>query len=272
MTARVCLIARLLILAACFTAPAMASDGVVRLAVTTTTDNTGLIEYLIPAFEQTSGITVRVMAGGTGKALRLLVNGDVDIALTHAPSREIPLVEAGTAIDRFEIMHNDFVIVGPQTDPANVSSTDTAAQALAAIARGRQPFISRGDDSGTHDREKHLWMLADTIPSGTWYLQAGQGMAQTLQIAAELGAYTLSDRATWSKFRRSMPLEILFEDRKNLRNIYSVISADPDNSPGMNQAGARSLNRWLRSGDAARLISDFRIDGYRPFIPMATAR
>jgi tungstate transport system substrate-binding protein len=242
-------------------------DLVLRFAVTTTTDNTGLITHLIPFFEAGNGFTVRVMAGGTGKALRLLANGDADVALTHAPTLEIPLIDNGLAVDRHEIMTNDFVLVGPADDPARVRESDSAADALAAIAHAQRRFVSRGDDSGTHIRERRLWQLGGISPGGGWYLEAGQGMGKTLQIADELGGYTLTDRGTWLRFGAATSLEILFDDPAQLLNVYSVIRANKTVHPHVNERGAAALTTWLRSAEAAGLIDKFRVDGQRLFIP-----
>lgn len=242
-------------------------DRTLRFAVTTTTDNTGLISHLVPYFEDRHGFTVRVLAGGTGKALRLLVNGDADVALTHAPALEIPLLDKGLVLDRHVVMTNDFVLVGPANDPARVREATSAATALASIAHAQRHFVSRGDESGTHLRELKLWRLADLSPGGAWYMETGQGMGKTLQIAAEFGAYTLSDRGTWRRFGAATGLELLFEDPMNLQNIYSVMQANPRHNPDLNASGAKALSTWLRSAEAAALIDGFRIDDEPLFIP-----
>lgn len=242
-------------------------DRILRFAVTTTTDNTGLISYLVPYFEDRHGFSVRVMAGGTGKALRLLVNGDADVALTHAPALETPLLEQGLVLDRYVIMANDFVLVGPANDPARAREAASASAALAAIAHTQRHFISRGDQSGTHLRELKLWQLADLSPGGAWYRETGQGMGKTLQIAGEFGAYTLSDRGTWRRFGAATGLQLLFADPSNLQNVYSVMRANPKHNPNVNENGAVVLAAWLRSAEAAALIDGFRIDDEPLFIP-----
>lgn len=247
-------------------------DPSVRFAVTTTTDNTGLISYLVPYFESRHGFTVRVMAGGTGKALRLLVNGDADVALTHAPALEMPLAEQGLVLDRHIIMTNDFVLVGPGNDPARAREAASAAAALAAIAHARRHFVSRGDESGTHLRERELWQLAGLTPDGAWYLETGQGMGKTLQIAGEFDAYTLSDRGTWRRFGAATGLQLLFEDPRKLQNIYSVMRASPQHNPDVNESGAAALAAWLRSAEAATLIDGFRIDDEPLFMPVNRPR
>lgn len=262
----------LLGLLASFIAAPSTDGSVLRFAVTTTTDNTGLITHLIPQFEARSGFSVRVMAGGTGKALRLLANGDADIALTHAPTLEMPLVEQGLAIDRHVIMTNDFVLVGPADDPARVRGSASASAALAAIAHAQRRFVSRGDESGTHIRERSLWQRAGAAPGGEWYLETGQGMGRTLQIAGELGAYTLSDRGTWLRFGATTSLAIVFDDPAQLPNVYSVMRANKSRHPHVNEHGAAALVAWLRSAEAAALIDNFRVDGQRLFIPALQAR
>ncbi len=247
-------------------------DLILRFAVTTTTDNTGLISHLVPYFENRHGFTVRVMAGGTGKALRLLVNGDADVALTHAPALEQPLVDQGLVLDRQVIMANDFVLVGPADDPARARTAESAAAALAAIAHAQRHFVSRGDESGTHLRERHLWQLADVEPDGKWYMETGQGMGKTLQIAGEFSAYTLSDRGTWLRFGAATGLQLLFADPPNLQNIYSVMRANPKHNTDINERGAKELATWLRSAEAAALIDGFRIDGEPLFIPVERTR
>ena len=269
MVARCC--GLLLGLVASFAA-APSNDPALRFAVTTTTDNTGLISYLIPFFEAGNGFTVRVMAGGTGKALRLLANGDADVALTHAPTLEMPLIEKGLVVDRHEIMANDFVLVGPADDPARVRESGSAAEALASIAHAQRRFVSRGDDSGTHIRERRLWQLGGISPGGEWYLETGQGMGKTLQIADEFGAYTLTDRGTWLRFGPATALEILFDDPPHLQNIYSVMRANPKRHPHVNERGATALATWLRSAEVAGLIDQFRVDDQRLFIPAHGAR
>lgn len=263
--------ALLLGLAASFSANAQ-DQHILRFAVTTTTDNTGLISYLVPHFEDRHGYTVRVMAGGTGKALRLLVNGDADVALTHAPTLEIPLVEQGVVLDRHAIMVNDFVLIGPANDPARTREAGSAAAALAAIAYAQRQFVSRGDESGTHLRELSLWRLAELTPGGEWYMETGQGMGKTLQIAGEFEAYTLSDRGTWRRFGAATGLRLLFEDPVNLQNIYSVMRANPRHNPNVNEYGAAALAAWLRSAEAAVLIDSFRIDGEALFTPVNEPR
>lgn len=257
---------------ASFTTAASDDGLVLRFAVTTTTDNTGLITYLIPLFEAASGFSVRVMAGGTGKALRLLANGDADVALTHAPTLEMPLLEQGLAVDRHAIMTNDFVLVGPADDPARVRGSASAGAALAAIAHAQRRFVSRGDESGTHIRERQLWQRGGVPPGGAWYLETGQGMGKTLQIAGELGAYTLTDRGTWLRFGATTSLAIVFDEPAHLLNVYSVMRANKTRHPHVNERGAAALVTWLRSAEAAALIDKFRVDGQRLFIPAPHTR
>jgi len=239
-----------------------------RLVTTTTTDNSGLIAYLVPAFEAEHGYEVKVIAVGTGRALELLARGDVDIALTHSRQLEVELVTAGRAVDHHPVMYNDFVIVGPPADPAGLAAAHDIDTVFHALARGLAPFLSRGDRSGTHVRERELWAAIGVEPTGSWYRETGQGMGRTLQMAGELDAYTMSDRGTWLAYHARVPLALLFQGSDKLFNQYSVLSANPALHPHMNVAGARALNAWLRSPEAKQLIGDFRIDGQPLFVPV----
>ena len=250
------------------TAPAAADTRELRLVTTTTTDNSGLIAYLVPAFEAEHGYDVKVIAVGTGRALELLARGDVDIALTHSRQLELEFVAAGRAVEHHPVMFNDFVIVGPPTDPAGIAKARDIESVFRALARGLAPFLSRGDRSGTHVRERELWAAIDVEPAGGWYRETGQGMGRTLQMAGELDAYTLSDRGTWLAFHARLPLALLFQGSDKLFNQYSVLSANPALHPHMNAAGAQALNAWLRSPRAKQLIRDFRIDGQSLFVPV----
>ncbi len=239
-----------------------------RLGTTTTTDNSGLIAHLLPAFETDSGYRVRAIATGSGRALKLLANGDVDIVLTHAPPLEAELLANGQAVNPRAIMYNDFILVGPQRDPASAADSIDVLAALRAIATSEQRFISRADRSGTDLREQALWAAAGIEPRGEWYREAGQGMGKTLQIAAELDAYTLVDRGTWLAYAQSLPLRIVVQGSELLFNRYSVLSANPTLHPHTNQAGARRLTEWLTSEAAKRRIREFTINGQQLFVPL----
>jgi len=247
---------------------AVAEPALLRVATTTTTDNSGLMEVLIPAFEKKTNYTTRVVAVGTGKALRLLANGDVDVALTHAPSLEIALIDADDAVNRRQFMYNDFVVIGPQSDPASIRDAGSIERAFSRIRDRQSTFVSRGDGSGTHEREKIIWQLAGLVPTGDWYREAGQGMGHTLQIAGQLGGYTLTDRGTWLAYEGRSPLNVLYQGDEHLFNIYSVMAASPEKYADLNHSGAAALTVWLLSAEAAQLIRDFRIDGRQLFIPL----
>lgn len=252
--------------------PVIAADQLLlRIAITTTTDNSGLMKVLIPAFESKTHYTTHVLAVGTGKALRLLANGDVDVAITHAPALEIALLDAGDALDRRQFMFNDFVLVGPQGDPAAVSAAASIETAFRRIHERHVLFVSRGDGSGTHEREKSIWQNAGVVPIGDWYRATGQGMGQTIAIATELDGYTLTDRGTWLAYSTSSGLAVLYQGDERLLNIYSAMAGNPDLHPDLNHAGAIALIRWLLSNVAATLIRDFRIDGQQLYVPLLVA-
>lgn len=235
---------------------------------TTTTDNSGLIAHLMPHFEADSGFKVRVIATGSGRALRHLANGDVDIAFTHAPGLEAELLAHGQAINHRRVMYNDFILVGPLRDPAGVLSRNNIVAAFDAVATTEQLFLSRGDQSGTHIRELELWQAAGIRADGEWYRETGQGMGRTLQMASELDAYTLVDRGTWLAYSARLRLTIVFQGSERLLNRYSVLSANPALHPGTNADGARALTEWLTSAPAKRLIREFVIDGQQLFVPL----
>jgi len=247
--------------------PASSAEPPIRLATTTSTENSGLLKLLLPPFEQRSGYPVQVIAVGTGKALRLGREGDVDVMLVHARETELEMVESGFAVDRHEVMYNDFVIVGPPGDPAGVGGLSDAPAALEKIAGSQTVFVSRGDESGTHKKERALWKAAGLEPGGKWYREAGQGMGKVLQIAGELDAYTLTDRGTWLAYRHKSPLRILVEGDARLFNPYGIMAVNPARFPDINYQGARQLIDWVTSENGRRIIRDFRIDGEALFIP-----
>ena len=214
---------------------------VIRMATTTSTENSGLLDYLLPHFERASGIETHVIAVGTGKALRMGKDGDVDLILVHAKPAELAFVEAGYGVQRYGVMVNDFVLVGPKNDPANIRQAKNAADAMARIAAREERLISRGDDSGTHKRELSLWGSANIEPEGAWYMEAGQGMGKVLQIAGELDAYTLTDRGTWLAYQERSPLTVRFEGDTRLHNPYGIIAVNPKRYPDINHQGASKL-------------------------------
>ena len=242
-----------------------------RLATTTSTENSGLLEVLIPPFEEAFGFRVDVIAVGTGKALRLAERGDVDLVLVHAPAAEEAFVEAGFGLERRPVMYNDFVILGPTEDPARVAESRSAAAAFARIARARAPFVSRGDDSGTHKKERALWQRAGIQPAGPWYLDAGQGMAATLTMAYEKQAYTLTDRGTYLALRDILDLVVLYQGDPELLNPYHVIVVNPARHPHVRAREARTLAAWLTSPQAQGIIAGFRNRGEVLFHPWREA-
>lgn len=263
------MLSRLFALLLLLSGQTIASESIIRLATTTSTDNSGLLQVLLPPFEQRSGLKVHVIAVGTGKALRLAREGDVDLVLVHARKAEDALVADGFGVNRRDLMYNDFVIVGPPDDPAGVRDSKDAVAALARIAKQKSVFLSRGDDSGTHKREKQLWKLAAVEPRGKWYREAGQGMGKVLQMSGELGAYTLTDRGTWLALRKRLPLEILVQDDERLFNPYGIIAVNPARYPELNYLGAMQLIAWVTSPAGQALIGNFRLEGQALFIPSA---
>ena len=232
----------------------------ILLATTTSTRDSGLLDRLIPVFEAQTGFRIKTIAIGTGKALALGKRGDADVLLTHAPASEQPLVAAGWLIQRVPFMHNDFVIVGPPTDPAQVRNAQSATDALQRIISAQATFISRGDNSGTHKQEQTLWRAIRAIPRGTWYLESGQGMGATLRIASEKLAYTLCDRATFLHLRHTLMMTILFAGDSALHNTYSVMLVNPARHPRVNKTGAKAFHAWLLSKTARDMIRQYGIE------------
>lgn len=240
-----------------------------RLATTTSTDNSGLLDHILPAFEREAGVKVDVIAVGTGKALALARNGDVDVVLVHAPKAEREFVAAGGGVNRTLVMHNDFVILGPPSDPVKIHGSHDAVAALRAIAAAEAPFVSRGDESGTDKKEKALWREAGIAPAGPWYLETGQGMGQTLVVADEKRAYVLADRGTAIAFRDKAELLVLCGGDRRLMNPYSVIAVNPKRQPHVRYREALALIRFLTSERGQRLIGGFRLGGQQLFHPDA---
>lgn len=233
----------------------------IRCASTTSTQNSGLFEYILPLFEKDTGIKVDVIAVGTGAALELGRRGDVDVVLVHSKEDELKMVKEGWFVNRHDLMYNDFVIVGPHEDPAKVRSAPTAMDAFRNIARAHAKFISRGDNSGTHKKEREIWKKAGINPVGQkWYLEVGQGMAKTLRIAANLRAYTLTDRGTYLSLVDSeqLGLKILFEGDPNLSNQYGVMAVNPERYPNVKYREAMTFINWLISDRGQRAIASFR--------------
>jgi tungstate transport system substrate-binding protein len=243
--------------------PAVSEGGRLILATTTSTENSGLLGYLLPVLEQEQGIEVDVIAVGTGQALKLGEDGDADVLLVHARAREDAFMEAGHGVRREDVMYNDFVIVGPASDPAGIRGMTNAAGAFRKIAEAEAEFISRGDDSGTHTKEKAIWVDAGVEPVGDWYISAGQGMGAVLTMANEKEGYTLSDRATYlARTLEGIDLEILVEGDPVLFNPYGVIAVNPDKGPQIEEELADAFIDWLISVPVQEMIGQFGVEEF----------
>ncbi len=259
---------RLVLTALLAASPAAAEAPYLTLASTTSTQDSGLFGHLLPAFEAESGVQVRVVAVGTGQALELGKRGDADAVLVHDRAAEERFLAEGYAESRRDVMWNDFLIVGPAPDPAGAAGAPDAAAALRRIAAAQAPFASRGDDSGTHKAELRLWEQAGVDPraaSGAWYRETGSGMGATLNTAAELGAYTLADRATWVAFRNKRDLAAQLEGDPALRNPYGVLVVSPAKHPHVKADLARRFAAWLTGEKGRTAIDSFRVDGAQLF-------
>ncbi|HTN73238.1 MAG TPA: substrate-binding domain-containing protein [Methylomirabilota bacterium] len=243
----------------------------VILSTTTSTQDSGLLDVLIPLFEKQSGYSVKTISVGTGQALALAARGDADVALVHAPSLEKEYVAQGKLLNRRLVMYNDFVIIGPKEDPAKVRTTKTAVAALRAIEQAKAGFVSRGDNSGTHVLEKSLWKAAGIEPKGPWYIESGQGMGATLGIANERNAYTITDRGTYLALGKRVSLPILVQGDKLLLNIYSVMEVNSTNGPRINAAGGKAFADFMVAPETQSVIRNFGVDKYGQslFIPVA---
>jgi tungstate transport system substrate-binding protein len=243
------------------------------LATTTSTEDSGLLDVLVPAFERKTGYRVKAVAVGTGGALQLGEEGNADVVLVHAPELELEYLKRGVLIDRRLVMHNDFVLVGPPGDPAGIRSQGAAGAAIALrqIAGMGARFVSRGDRSGTHLKELALWKAAGVAPSGAWYIESGQGMGAALTVASERRAYTLTDRATYLAFRKRVALAIVLDGDPTLRNVYHVLRPDPARRSGVHVAGGRAFEDFLVSPEAQALIATFGLEAYGAplFVPDA---
>ncbi|WP_293267927.1 substrate-binding domain-containing protein [Neptunomonas sp.] len=240
---------------------ANAAENIIRLATTTSTYNSGLLDKLLPVFEQEYGAKVHVIAVGTGKALRMGRDGDVDLVMTHAPAAEKSFIDQGYGIEAKSVMYNDFVVVGPVNDPAKIKGGMDVEHALRSIAASKSQFISRGDDSGTHKKELALWKASGTAPTFDGYKQIGQGMGKVLQVSDELQGYTMTDRGTWLAYQARLNLELMIAGDKRLFNPYQVMLVNPARYKGLNTDGARALAQWLVSAQGQQMVNDFRING-----------
>ena len=249
---------------------APAADRFITVASTTSTEQSGLFDYLLPAFTRATGIAVRVVAVGTGQALRIGERGDADVVFVHDKPSELKFLAAGYGVDRREVMYNDFVLIGPRADPAAIAGGKDIVAAFKRIAAAQAPFASRGDDSGTDKAEKRLWQDAAIelkAASGAWYRETGSGMGPTLNTAAGLGAYTLSDRGTWLNFKNRGDLAILVEGDRRLFNQYGVMLVNPARHPGIKRADGRAFIDWLTAPEGQRTIAGYRINGEQLFFP-----
>jgi tungstate transport system substrate-binding protein len=260
---------------ACAIVPAAAQSGSGKFIIvqsTTSTENSGLFKYLLPKFTAKTGIEVRVVAVGTGQAIKNAANGDGDVLFVHDKPSEEKFVASGGGVQRFDVMYNDFVLIGPATDPAGVAGSKDVVAAFKKIAAANAPFVSRGDDSGTNKAEMRLWKTAGVdakAASGKWYREAGSGMGATINTGVGMGAYVLTDRATWSSFKNRGDYKIVVEGDTKLFNQYGVMLVNPDKHPNVKQAEGQAFIDWLLSPEGQNAIRGFQINGEQQFFPNA---
>ena len=265
------LISRIVVLAL-FALPVHAQQKYITVASTTSTEQSGLFKHLLPIFEKKSGIQVRVVALGTGQALDMGRRGDADVVFVHAKPLEEKFVAEGFGVRRYEVMYNDFVLIGPKSDPAHVAGGKDAVRAFQQIEKAKAPFVSRGDRSGTHIAEMNLWTAAGidiAKEKGPWYRETGQGMGPALNTASSMNAYLLSDRATWLAFSNRGELAILVEGDKRLLNQYGVMLVNPEKHPNVKRALAQTFIDWLVSAEGQAAIAAYQIAGEQLFFPNA---
>ncbi|HYD31901.1 MAG TPA: extracellular solute-binding protein [Azospirillaceae bacterium] len=248
---------------------AQADERFIIVASTTSTEDSGLFKAILPAFTARTGIEVRVVARGTGQAIDLAKRGDADVLFVHHKPSEEAFVAEGYGVERRPVMYNDFVLVGPRNDPAGIHGLTDAAEALKKIAAAKAPFVSRGDDSGTHKAEAALWQAANVDPVGGWYRPTGSGMGPTLNTAAAMGAYTLADRGTWVSFANKRDLAVLVQGDRRLFNQYGVILANPARHPHVKAADGQAFIDWLVSPEGQRIIGAYGVHGAPLFFPNA---
>lgn len=257
--------------ASLMTAPAVAQDKSIIVSSTTSTQDSGLFGYILPKFEEKTGIDVKVVAQGTGQALDTARRGDADVVFVHAKAQEEKFVAEGWGVKRYPVMYNDFVLIGPKSDPAKVKGKDILS-ALKAIHDAGAPFVSRGDKSGTHAAELRLWKEAELDPAGSkpsWYREIGQGMGAALNTANAMGAYVLADRGTWISFKNKEQLEILVEGDERLFNQYGVILVNPEKHPHVKKEYGQQFIDWLISDEGQQAIAEYKIEGQQLFFPNA---
>ncbi len=253
-------------------APGRAADESIILQSTTSTANSGLYDHILPIFEKKSGIRVHVVAVGTGQAIKNARNGDGDVLLVHAEPVELTFVADGYGVARHDVMYNDFIIVGPPSDPAGIAGSEKAVDAFKKIAAARAVFASRGDNSGTHKKEMRLWKkaaLSVADASGTWYRETGSGMGATLNAGVGMGAYVMTDRATWISFKNKRDFEILVEGDDDLFNQYGVILVNPAKHPRVKAKAGQTFIDWILSKEGQQAIRSYRLDGQQLFFPNA---
>jgi tungstate transport system substrate-binding protein len=265
------LVGALLLLLAVLPVAAQAPSRTVILSTTTSTQDSGLLDVLVPMFERASGYSVKAISVGTGQALALAARGEADVTLAHAPAVERKYVEEGKMRNRRLVMYNDFIIIGPDADPAGIKGEKSAAAALKKIADKGARFVSRGDKSGTHTLELALWKLAGVTPGAPWYIESGQGMGATLGIADDRTAYTLTDRASALAFAKRVKLKTMVEGDKPLLNIYSVMEVNPANGPRVNAVGGKAFADFMLAPQTQAVIKTFGVDKYGQalFVPIA---
>ncbi len=258
------------VLAVASTATAFAQDKSIVVASTTSTEDSGLFKHLLPMFKAKTGIDVKVIAQGTGQALDTGRRGDADVVFVHAKAQEEKFVADGFGVQRFDVMYNDFILVGPKADPAKVNGGKNIVAALQAIASAQSPFVSRGDKSGTHSAELALWKLASIDPAASkpsWYREIGQGMGAALNTASAMGGYVLSDRGTWISFKNKGDLQIAVEGDQKLFNQYGIILVNPAKHPSVKKDLGQAFIDWVISGEGQTAIRTYKIEGQQLFFP-----
>ena len=265
------LISRILVLFCGINVTSMA-DPVIVVQSTTSTANSGLYDAILPQFEKQTGIRVNVVAVGTGQAIKNATRGDGDVLLVHAKAAEEKFVADGWGVDRFDLMYNDFIFVGPDNDPAGLSDATSAVDALIRISSDRALFASRGDNSGTHQKERLLWTSAGIDPtasSGDWYRETGSGMGATLNVAVGMNAYAMTDRATWMSFGNKLGFKIVFDNDQQLFNQYGIILVNPSRHPHVNAKDGQIFINWMLGEKGQMAIANFTLDGKQLFLPNA---
>lgn len=261
----------LMVLAAAFALGAMSPVAArdIKMATTTSTDNSGLLKVLLPKYEAKCNCKVQLISVGTGKAMELGKNGDVDVVLVHARESEDKFVAEGHGVNRRDVMYNDFILVGPQSDPAGMKKQKSVIDAFKQLGEGNSRFISRGDNSGTDQMEKSYWKQAGVAAKGSWFVSAGLGMGEVLTMAGEMQAYTLSDRATYGAYRAKTGLDIVVAGDPKMFNPYGIIAVNPKKYPALNYDGAMDLINWIVSPEGQKAIADFKVNGEQLFFPTA---